>query len=355
MTPLRYLLRQVKIAMKPGPLSHTVTSRSRRRLTWSAALAVLLSALAMASWPWTETRVGAQSRPVCSGEGCLWNHRTSRCDCRPSRPAPTSVESNTDQRTGVTWVRIPGGAFDMGSPRYDKGRQPPRRRPGTFMAFDAYANSTSDSERPVHRVRVPTFWIARSEVTVEQYRRCVHAGRCRAPDTGTNCNWGKPGRNDHPVNCVDWNQARGFAAWAGGRLPSEAEWEYAARGGGGDSKFPWGDDAATCRRAVLDDGGQGCGRKSTWPVCSKSLGNTRQGLCDMTGNVFEWVQDFYHYSYSGAPVDGSAWERPSGDARVCRGGAWSRGAFPATVSYRDRHQPDYRHDAVGFRIARSHP
>ena len=123
------------------------------------------------------------------------------------------------------------------------------------------------------------------------------------------------------MNCLDWQQAVDFCAWAGGRLPSEAEWEYAARSGGPSSsyKYPWGNDAATCTYAVMDDGGYGCGTGRTWSVCSKPAGNTSQGLCDMSGNVWEWVEDWYHGDYTGAPTDGSAWVSPT---RLVPGVSW---------------------------------
>ncbi|HQC44850.1 MAG TPA: formylglycine-generating enzyme family protein, partial [Myxococcota bacterium] len=146
--------------------------------------------------------------------------------------------------------------------------------------------------RPVHRVTVPTFEMSKTQVTVDQYIACVNVGACTEPDTEDYCNWIKSDRGSHPVNCVSWNQAQAFARWAGGRLPSEAEWEYAARSGGRDWKYPWGDEEATCERAVISEGGNGCGRGSTWPVCSKPSGNTTHGLCDMAGNVWEWVQDW---------------------------------------------------------------
>ena len=198
------------------------------------------------------------------------------------------------------WVLIPGGSFNMGS------------------------NNGESDEKPVHRVTVRTFEMTKTQVTVEQYKACVDAGACTAPDTGGSCNWGQSDRGKHPINCVDWHQAQAYAKWAGGRLPSEAEWEYAARSGGRDWKYPWGNGNATCERAVMYDGDLGCGRESTWPVCSKPRGNTTHGLCDMAGNVWEWVQDWYHDSYKGAPTDGSAWEKPTGSIRVNRGGSWYR-------------------------------
>jgi len=196
--------------------------------------------------------------------------------------------------------------------------------------------------------------MTKTQVTVEQYKACVDAGACTAPDTGGYCNWGQSDRGKHPINCVDWHQAQAYAKWAGGRLPTEAEWEYAARSGGRDWKYPWGNENATCDRAVMDDGGNGCGRGSTWPVCSKPKGNTTHGLCDMAGNVWEWVQDWYHDSYNGAPTDGSAWEKPTGSNRVRRGGSWGNFAWGVRAAYRYVGDPRVRHDVrVGFRLARS--
>ncbi len=241
-------------------------------------------------------------------------------------------------KAGIEWVTIPGGTFRMGS-----------------------EDGASD-EKPVHRVTVGTFQVARTEVTVRQYRACVEAGVCTEPDTGGDCNWGKSGRDDHPVNCVDWHQAVAFSRWVGGRLPTEAEWEYAARSGGRDWTYPWGNEEATCERAVMghprvctDSDPCGCGRNSTWPVCSKPKGNTEQGLCDMAGNVGEWVQDWYHDSYNGAPSDGSAWESPAGSYRVFRGGSWYSVARYVRATGRDWFVPGLRSDLLGFRPSRSVP
>ncbi len=137
------------------------------------------------------------------------------------------------------------------------------------------------------------------------------------------------------------------------RLPSEAEWEYAARSGGRDWKYPWGDETATCARAVMDDGGYGCGRGSTWPICGKPSGNTTHGLCDMAGNVWEWVQDWYHDSYNGAPTDGSALESPTVSKRVIRGGSWNRDAGGVRAANRNGVDPGNRYGNLGFRLAKS--
>ncbi|MBU1432426.1 formylglycine-generating enzyme family protein [Myxococcota bacterium] len=232
------------------------------------------------------------------------------------------------------WVRLPGGSFQMGS------------------------NTGDLDEKPVHEVHLKDFIMSMSEVTVRQYRACVKAGVCSEPNPYKNsgweryCNWGRSGREDHPVNCVDWNQAQAFATWVGARLPTEAEWEYAARSGGKNQAYPWGDAQATCRYAVMEDGGDGCGQDQTWSVCSKPQGNTEQGLCDMSGNVWEWVADYYGI-YDSTPRDRT--EHLSGSYRVYRGGGWADRASGLRAAYRDGDDPSLRYNVLGFRLARSLP
>ncbi len=223
-------------------------------------------------------------------------------------------------KAGIEWVSIPGGGFQMGS------------------------NDGDSDEKPVHTVRVTGFEMSRSEVTVAQYRACVDAGACSAPTScGSSPTWGKSGMDDHPVNCVTWDDAQSFARWAGGRLPSEAEWEYAARGG--QSYTYAGSNTAGDVAWYKDNSG---GR--THGVCGKRANG--YGLCDMSGNVWEWVEDWYHDSYSGAPTDGSAWTSGGGSFRVGRGGSWDNGAGYVRVAYRSRGGPGDRYGYLGFRLAR---
>ena len=233
----------------------------------------------------------------------------------------TQPVRTTRGKAGIQWVRISGGTFMMGS------------------------DDISPSTQPRHKVTIRPFEMAQTLVTNKQYQACVDAGVCaqgRSPGSWL--------EGDHqPVVEVDWEQAQVFSRWVGGRLPSEAEWEYAARGGGREQKYPWGDEAATCERAVLGDCG---GYEPTAPVCSKPAGNTRQGLCDMAGNAFEWVQDRYHDSYNGAPTDGSAWESPTGSDRVYRGGSWGTGASAARSANRVHQLPGFCNLRLGFRPAR---
>jgi len=187
-------------------------------------------------------------------------------------------------------------------------------------------------------------------------RYCIpEGGGCPPPAAG-------PCESERrPVACVVWEQARAFAGWVGGgaRLCTEAEWEYAARSGGRRS-FPWGEEAPTCERAVVDEvslDAWGCGRSGPWPACSKSAGHSEQGVCDLSGNVWEWVEDWYHGSYDGAPSDGSARSDPGPEAedlRVIRGGGWASGHVPGELRAADRMwaKPARGLDETGFRLCR---
>ena len=223
----------------------------------------------------------------------------------------------------------------------------------------------SSDEKPVHHVHVKAFFFAASEITVGQYRRCVKAGVCTAPSEHGNhwstnyCNWGHLGRDNHPINCIDWGQARTFSHWVGGDLPTEAQWEYAARNAGQDIKYPWGNHKARCDRAIVSDGGGGCGKERTWRVCSRPKGHTKQGLCDISGSLWEWTLDEYLPSYQNAPPQAEdqvgSLARCQGrcDAgsvkRVYRGGCWRSRPEDLRVANRYGGQARHRFNNVGFR------
>jgi formylglycine-generating enzyme required for sulfatase activity len=255
-------------------------------------------------------------------------------------------------RDFLTWMPVPGGTFQMG------------------------LVSTWTNEAPVHEVVLQDFQMTRSEVTVSQYSACVTAGECTEPDTTGSCdpsvrgNWGASGHENDPVNCVDWTQASTFCQWMGARLPSESQWEYAARNNGQTTTFTWGEGGADCTLAVMNEGGDGCGTGRTDSVCTKEPGNTSHGLCNMPGNVSEWTQDNYHGSYdcdanpgdyhcSGggvAPDDGSAWEDLTSE-NVVRGGSFtasaSSGSYAFRTYLRSGTQSTNESASVGFRCARS--
>jgi formylglycine-generating enzyme required for sulfatase activity len=200
----------------------------------------------------------------------------------------SDTDTDTDDTNAIEWIQVDGGLFMMG---YDDGLE---------------------NELPVHEVDVPTFEISRSEITVFQYTECYSEGPCTAPEIGARFNWDVSGRGLHPVNGVTWEMATTFCQFVEARLSSEAEWEYAARSGGQDLVYPWGDPLPTCDYCVMNDPdlGMGCEEGHTWPVCLKPDGHTEHGLCDMTGNVYEWLADYYYNTYISAPTDGSAWDEP---------------------------------------------
>ena len=183
---------------------------------------------------------------------------------------------------------------------------------------------------------------SKTEVTLGQYRTCVRARACKKSTYSTKsdskyCNWGHTGRQRHPMNCVNWHGARAFCRWAGGRLPTEKEW-YAEASNGKTREYPWGSAKATCARAVMDEGGDGCGKDRTWPVCSRPAGNSVSGLCDLSGNVWEWTST------------------AQGSARVVRGGGWfNNNQANLRSSARFDSPPPLRSRDFGFRCARSPP
>ena len=218
-------------------------------------------------------------------------------------------------------------------------------------------NDDGDSdEQPVHRVTLDSFWIDRIEVNNEQYKICVDAGACQAPTT---CDWGEPtfedaSKADHPAVCVDWNGAQAYCEWAGARLPTEAEWEYAARGPEGNI-YPWGDEFdgarlnfcdANCtldwRETNYDDG-----YERTASAGSFENGASWCQALDMAGNVWEWVRDWYD-AYS-ADAQTSPTGAGTGDYRVLRGGAWDTNPFDARSAHRSRDNPHYQGTSNGFR------
>ncbi len=230
---------------------------------------------------------------------------------------------------GREMVWVPSGTYLMGRSRGD--------------------NLAGLREQPAHTVRLAGFWIDRTEVTNAAYARCVAAGACTPPHrTGR---YQDPDFASDPVLWVDWEQARAYAAWAGKRLPSEAEWEYAARAGAA-SRYPWGEE-------WQDGRANGFGVKGIdrW-IGAAPVGvfpPNRWGILDMIGNASEWVEDVYHSRYDGAPTDGRPWGRSPGDPpdadRVLRGGSFLDFPPGLRVSARDHRAPNDWGRTTGFRCA----
>jgi len=232
-------------------------------------------------------------------------------------------------------VLIPAGKFWM----------------GCNAAVDTQCSS---DESPYHEVYLDAYYIDRTEVTAADYAACVSGGGCTAPSSGSYSTYQVVGKEDHPINYVTWYQAEAYCTWAGKRLPTEAEWEKAARGTDG-RKYPWGNETATCSYAVMYENGEyGCGTDSTWPVCSKSpAGDSPYGLCDMAGNVWEWTADWYSSSYYSSSPTNNPSGPTSGSNRVRRGGGFVYFYYDLRVSNRSVDYPSNVNDALGFRCARS--
>ncbi|MCP4643099.1 MAG: formylglycine-generating enzyme family protein, partial [bacterium] len=265
--------------------------------------------------------------------------------------ADTDTDSDTGSDAGADAAVLPPGELDLEWITIE----------GATYLMGSDANYEAD-EAPVHEVAVQTFDMTKSEVTVADYQRCVDSRACSAPKTQAECNWKFiEQRKDHPVNCVKWQQAVDFCEWVGGRLPTEAEWEFAARSRDKRWVFTWDHTTKTgdyCDYAVLDTSGKGksgCLEERTWPVCNKTEGNTEQGLCDMCGNVEEFTQDHRHLSYVGAPTDGRPWideDKPNAN-RITRGGNYYNVWQGIRVANRYSYGPNETSPRGGFRCARS--
>ena len=293
------------------------------------------------------------------------------------RVVPVARQTIKDCADCPEMVVIPAGGFRMGSPDSERDRWSDGR------------------EGPVHEVRIGySFALGKHEVTRGEFSRFAAASGYKTEAERTNgClawdgkawaydaskNWRNPGfpqTDSHPVVCVSWNDAQAYLTWLnkkelgkGFRLPSEAEWEYAARAGQGTARYPWGDDAGNSKICGFANGmdtigkaqvpvpwsAASCGDGYAYTAPAGSFKANDFGLYDMHGNAWEWVQDVWHKNYQGAPRDGSAWVNGGDQARrVLRGGAWDFDPGSLRSANRDRSAPINRDGSTGIRIARTH-
>ena len=253
------------------------------------------------------------------------------------------------RKTGDHWVRIPAGRFFMGAQKQDKGRN-----------YDAAADH---DEAPVHEVELEAFSINRFPVTVLQYQRFMEEGGYKDELFWRNGGFGQFATPEgwekqqlfgsRPVVGVSWYEAVAFCCWAGVRLPTEAEWERAARGPGDlYRKYPWGNDEPNGETANYDDSKIG----HATPVGIFPLNRSPEGVMDMAGNVREWCQDLYDSKYYTICKRAGLSTNPpgpkKGDSRVVRGGSFVNNADGMRCSYRDVRYPVDRVDNVGFRVVR---
>ncbi len=231
------------------------------------------------------------------------------------------LEQIFNEQSGM--IEIPTGSFTMGS---DQG---------------------APDEGPPHRVELNLYWIDIYEVTAGQYQTCVDAGVCSAAGMTAGCNSVRTDRVDHPVNCVSWDQASTYCQSQGKRLPTEAEWERAARGDDGRN-FPWGESFPSSELLNYNNN-----IGSTTPVGAYPLGVSFYGLHDLGGNVQEWTSDYYASDYYAQSPSKNPQGPESGALRVGRGSSWKIGVPIEVLSttVRTAFVPDTINNSVGFRCA----
>jgi eukaryotic-like serine/threonine-protein kinase len=241
-------------------------------------------------------------------------------------PSPTAISpgigsTKVSDVDGMVQVYVPSGKFLMGS-----------------------EDGASD-EQPVHTVYVDAFWMDQTEVTSIQFETFWK----QVNYDGSTC-----GGDDDPVACVSWIDAQAYCQWAGRRLPTEAEWEKAARGGLEEAVYPWGDQSPICDDGAANGAHYANCDFETVPV--KSFAPNGYGLYDMAGNVWEWVDDWYgeNYYQSSPSSNPQGPSLPiSGEYRVLRGGSWLDDAWNLRSSYRYKFNPNKGYSGLGFRCANS--
>lgn len=223
----------------------------------------------------------------------------------------------------MVFVRVPAGEFLMGSVNSDK--------------------DADGSEKPQHKVTLDEYWIGKYEVTNAQYAAYIKA---------KNLSWSMPkGMENHPVVNVSWDDAVAFCTWLSelsGRLahlPTEAQWEKAARGTGG-AIYPWGNSQPSCTLTQYNLCSIG-----TMPVGSKLAGVSPYGALDTAGNVWEWVADWYDWNYYANSPASNPQGPTSGHSRVLRGGGFAEGSPSVRAAKRDRSDLNLRSIILGFRVA----
>lgn len=250
-------------------------------------------------------------------------------------PAPTaSPPAGTPIATPPSgMVEVPEGTFQMGC---DTDNDP----------------FCGDDQRPLHNVSLAAYYIDKNEVTNARYKACVDAGVCTAPNPTSSATrssyYGNAAYAQYPVLNVTWGQADVFCQWDNKRLPTEAEWEKAARGSAGTQRFPWGGAEPDCARANYD----GC-VGDTDQAGNRAAGASPYGLLDMSGNVWEWVSDWYDEDYYQSSSGVNPTGPETGYGRVVRGGSWYSSESFLTVTNRSWFEPGQADDETGFRCARS--
>lgn len=264
--------------------------------------------------------VTAKDTPIPATEAPAATQTPTESSTSTATPYPTEITSK-----GAEMILVQRGNFIMGS------------------------NNGDSDEQPIHTVFLDAYYIDKFEVTNALYEACVDTDACGPPakaDSFTRSSYyGNPKYNDYPVVYVDWNMAKAYCEWREARLPTEAEWEKAARGKEARI-YPWG-SGLDCQKAKYnrcDDG--------TSNVGAYESGISPYGVHDMSGNVWEWVADWYSATYYGTSVVNRNPSGPeSGQSKVLRGGSWTKGDFDLRASNRLKFAPGSANFDIGFRCA----
>jgi formylglycine-generating enzyme required for sulfatase activity/class 3 adenylate cyclase len=288
----------------------------------------------------------------------LWQPSTQVVD-RASTPAssqtgaPTAPQAMSKQQPAVRGQpaeQKPGVATTPVSPATPGAQRASAIRETEMIPLRggifAMGSNEEISEKPIHQVTIKPFAISKYPITVREWNECAAAKACTVTATG---------KDDAPITNVSWSDARQFVAWLAGvtqkpyRLPSEAEWEYAARGGT-QTKYWWGDQLqpgmANCKNCTD-------AAAAEQPVKVGSFKPNPFGLYDMGGSVDQWVEDCWHKTYQGAPSDGSAWTAGDCSSHVIRSGSWKNDASYVRAANRDSYDTNVRYPTHGFRVALS--
>jgi formylglycine-generating enzyme required for sulfatase activity/class 3 adenylate cyclase len=282
----------------------------------------------------------APARPVADPQAPAIPPPTASTASAPPPPAPPATAPAPQMQIAVVPPQPP-----IAQPEATPAVAEPEMIPVAGGTFRMGSNE-DPSEQPIHSVAVAAFLIGKYPVTVRQWRDCVKAKAC---------DYVPNGGDDAPVNNVSWTDAHQYVGWLSRttkqryRLPSEAEWEYAARGGT-DTRYWWGN---AMKPGLADCKGCGGLHDAVEPAKVGTLPANPFGLHDIGGGVAEWVEDCWHKDYRGAPADGSAWLGTDCRARVLRGGSWRNDASYVRSASRDYYDASVRYPTHGIRVVRS--
>lgn len=263
-------------------------------------------------------------------------------------PSPTSWPDSITDPIGASMRFIPAGEFTMGTSAQDAQIECNRYNT-QYCQASRFVNET-----PPHVVTLDAFYMDTYEVTNANYKLCVDAGVCKTPlntSSATRSNYyGDPQFDNYPVLYVDWQMAKTYCEWRGGSLPTEAQWEKAARGT--DTRpYPWG-KGLRCNLANYNSQNNGPCTGDTTPVGSYAEGISPYGLYDMAGNVWEWTLDWHTESYDLSLPSANPTGAPTGVYRVLRGSSWFDYEFSARTTFRGRADPNMAENYIGFRCVR---